>query len=454
MPHQQKKRTKPSEGSEDHSVLVQDANIWTDKGILKGSILIEHGRIRRVARRITANHDSERVPASGLLALPGLLDVHVHLRDMKLAYKEDFSTGTAAAAAGGFTTVLDMPNTQPPTDSVGRLIEKEERAAGRIHVNVGFHAAAVSDPQAITAMANAGAFSLKLYMPNPIARLNVGDDAELLGLMRASRDAGLPLTVHAEDPEVMENAGRSLSFLEMARSRSPESETRAVDRILAPQKKSGCPVHLCHLTLPSSLTRAQSSTGKLTTEVTPHHLLLSQDALSRLGWKAWMVPPLRSEKTRRDLLKATTKGLGTVLASDHAPHTLEEKDRPPRESSPGVPGLETTLRLLLTLVNKSVLTLSRLVGLLASNPARVFGLQSKGRIEPGGDGDVILVDLKKKSKIDSSNFFSKAKFSPFDGFQTQGAVHSTIVNGTIVYTDGEIVAKEGCGSVLRRNVPV
>ena len=162
-----------------------------------------------------------------------------------------------------------------------------------------------------------------------------------------------------------------------------------------------------------------------------------------------MVPPLRSEKIRWSLLKSTLTGLCSVLASDHAPHAVIEKDQSVSKSPPGIPGLETTLPLMLTLVNQQQMSLSLLVKLLCDNPARIFGLKSKAKLRRGADGDVVLVDLKKKSMIDSSKFFSKAKYSPFDGFGTQGAVHSTIVGGGVVYREGEIVVGEGSGSVLR-----
>ena len=162
-----------------------------------------------------------------------------------------------------------------------------------------------------------------------------------------------------------------------------------------------------------------------------------------------MVPPLRSEQTRRSLLNSTLMGLASIIASDHAPHTIKEKDQSASKSPPGVPGLETTLPLMLTLVNRRQMNLSLLVRLLSENPARIFGLNSKAKLWKGADGDLVLIDLKKKSRIDSSRFFSKAKFSPFDGFKTQGAVHSTIVGGRLVYNEPEIVAGEGSGFVLR-----
>src|SRR5207249_9149101 len=157
------------------SLLIRDANIWTKKDTTRGSILVEDGKIQKIARKITERADQE-ILARRLLVLPGLVDGHVHLRDMKLSYKEDFTTGTAAAAAGGFTSVIDMPNSRPPTDSAGRLTERAKRASRKILVNVGFHAAALDDQDKVNSMRSAGAFSMKLYLPSPIAPLDVNDD--------------------------------------------------------------------------------------------------------------------------------------------------------------------------------------------------------------------------------------------------------------------------------------
>src|SRR5216117_4055595 len=193
-----KKRTDTAVDLEDRNILVEDADIWNGTGFRRGSILIEEGRIKRIAR-IIPNSGIETIDGSRLKALPGLIDVHVHLRDMRLAHKEDFATGTAAAAAGGFTTVLDMPNTLPPTDTPRRLVEKEREASKKARVNIGFHAAAVPEAKTTQALARAGAFSLKLYMPKPIAPFNVEDDAQIRQLMNDAREAKIPVTVHAED---------------------------------------------------------------------------------------------------------------------------------------------------------------------------------------------------------------------------------------------------------------
>jgi dihydroorotase len=446
---QSKKRAEPTSYSNDQSLLVKDAKIWTRAGFLRGSILVERGKISRVARRLLTDAD-QTIDASGLCALPGLVDVHVHLRDMGLAYKEDFATGTAAAAAGGFTTVFDMPNTIPPTSTPRRLIEKQWAAKEKIYVNVGFHAAASPDPKTIAGLARAGAFSLKLYMPEPITPLDIQDDEAIRGLMHSAYRFGMPVTVHAEDTSVAAQAPPTDSFEALAEAREPSLEIRAVRRIRRIQEMTRCRVHYCHLTLDSSLGVLNSLSPGQTAEVTPHHLLLSKKALRNFKGKGWMVPPLRSNRERLKLLLATRQGKADVLASDHAPHTLREKAQPPGKCPPGVPGLETTLPLMLTLVNKGFFSMSRIVKLLAENPSRIFRLESRAAIQRGNYADVTIVDLKKRGRIDSGNFFSKAKYSPFDGYRTMGAVESTIVGGTLVYRQGEIVADRGCGAVLRR----
>jgi dihydroorotase len=431
------------------SLVIRDAHVWTENHIIRGSILISDGRIQKIARRITERADEE-ILARGSVALPGLVDAHAHLRDMKLSYKEDFTSGTSAAAAGGFTTVLDMPNTLPPTDSDQRLLEKASRASRKVLVNTGFHAAAVGERGAVKKMRVAGAFSIKLYLPKPIAPLDVGDDRAIVEVLKAAKEASLPVTVHAEDAGQIEATRETQTFKELVGSRLGKAETSAVNRMLRLQKQIGCQIHFCHVTLPSSISAIGNSlSGGLSSEVTPHHTLLSEDLVEKLGWKAWMVPPLRPRQVKNNLFREMATGNATIIATDHAPHTIKEKRRAPQKSPPGIPGLETAMPLMLTMVNKGKLSLKRLVSLLSTNPAKLFSLSSKGRLEKGADGDVILVNMKKRGKIDPDKFFSKAHYSPFEGWKTQGAIHATIVNGSIVYRNEEITGKPGSGKVLK-----
>ncbi len=445
------KRAEPPRGSVEQ-LVVRSSRVWTSRGLQEGSILINRGKIRRIARRISCS-SAEEIDGKGLIALPGLIDAHVHLRDLKLAYKEDFNTGTSAAAAGGFTSVLDMPNTKPATDSPERLKEKMKEASEKIRVNVGFHVAAVPESRAIAEMTKMGAFSLKLYLPKPISPLQVEKDQTLLDLMIVASSQKIPISVHAEDASLLSEAtpGRVKNYTDLARARPPEAEVEAVNRIIRLQKLAKCSVHFAHITLPTSLRRIHDTAStNVSSEVTPHHMVLSTEILPKLGWKAWMIPPLRTRRIANALLREVGMGRATIVGSDHAPHDLREKSGPVADCPPGIPGLETTLPVLLTLVSKGRISLSRVVSLLSVNPSRVFGIVSKGRLQEGADADVTLVDLKAKSKIRPENFLSKAKYSPFDGFETRGQVRTTIVGGRVVYDGEEIVAPSGTGEVLRR----
>jgi len=300
-------------------------------------------------------------------------------------------------------------------------------------------------------MAELGAFSLKLYMPHPISPIDVESDEEVLRVMKMASRNSLPVTVHAEEPSMLQDPSRARTYRDMARTRPPNAERQSVRRILRLQQLSKCSVHFAHITLPSSLTLIEGRhSGNLTSEVTPHHLLLSERHLERLGWKAWMVPPLRRPSVSRRLLSAVSKGLATIVGSDHAPHSIDEKRQSVAKVPPGIPGLETTLPLLLTLVSKGKMSLKRMVNMLSVNPADRFGIPSKGRLTVEADGDVILVDPRKRSRVNPENFLSKAKYSPFEGFETRGGVEKTIVAGRVVFDSGRIIAPAGVGQVLRR----
>jgi len=423
--------------------------LWTGDEFREGSILIENGKISKIGVRVPSTPRS--INGRGLLALPGLIDVHVHLRDMELSYKEDFTTGTSAAAAGGFTSLLDMPNSQPVVDSAERLRERMESASGRILVNVGFHVAAVGTPDRLKAMVRSGAFSLKLYMPHPFSPLAVDSDEEVLAMMREAARKRVPITVHAEEPSLIRDPSRTKTWLGLARTRPDEAESKAVTRVLRLQAISGCSIHFAHTTLPLILNQIWSRHSKqVSSEVTPHHLLLSELHLKRLEWKAWMVPPLRTRVIARKLLSATSQGKASLIARDHAPHSVQEKTAGLHKVLAGIPGLETTLPLLMTLVHRGKLSMKRMIQMLTIAPASRFRIAAKGRLGKGTDGDVVLVNPRAVSKIDPRMFFSKAKYSPFGGFETIGKVEKTIVGGEVVFEDGRIVAPVGTGRILKR----
>ncbi|MBX7236966.1 MAG: amidohydrolase family protein [Caldilineales bacterium] len=348
------------------------------------------------------------------LRLPGLIDPHVHLREPGLTHKEDLLSGTCAALAGGFTAVLDMPNTRPPTADAERLAEKTRLAAAKAVCDVGFFVGAVNDASpAAVAAAGARACGLKIYVSETFGSLRIERLETLAAYFAAWRGPG-PIAVHAED--AMLAACLALASLYHQR------------------------LHVVHVSLRSEIDlirRAKQAGQQVTCEVTPHHLYLSQADLPRLGPLGQMKPPLASEADRQ----ALWDNLAVVdcIATDHAPHTLAEKkgENPP----PGVPGLETALPLMLLAVSEGRLSLDDLIAKMHSNAARIYNL-------PTSPDTFIEVDAEARYDFPTTGWRTKAGWSPFAGMPARGRVQRVVLRGREVFDDGDILASPGSGHVL------
>ena len=406
-------------------------------------ILLENGKIRKISRTRTIQADN-KINAKGLIVIPGLIDAHVHLRDMELSYKETFETGTKAAAAGGFTTVIDMPNTKPPTTSSVRLDEKKAKAEGRLFANIAFQGALIQDSKELQRMKEHGAIAFKLYLNKALETFDSANDTELRNAFLSAKNADVLVTVHAEDGDAIRNHQRAsiragkTSINAFLRAHPPKYEVKEVRRILKLSKELAVRVHICHTSVPEAVQFIRRAPGA-TCEATPHHLFLNHSIFKKQGTLAICVPPIRSEQDRSGLWRCFKKGQIDILASDHAPHTIEEKTLEVWKAASGVPGLETSLPLLLTQFSRGTLSLSRLIDATSTLPAKIFRLPNKGRLEEGFDADIVIVDPKAKTRINSANFLSKAKYSPFDGMRCKGAVAYTILNGEVVAQNGNIV---------------
>ncbi|MBC7130059.1 dihydroorotase family protein [Candidatus Bathyarchaeota archaeon] len=439
-------------------LLLKDVKAFLKGDILECCIAIEGGKILQIGKEPNMPLADEIISLKGLLVLPGLIDVHVHLRDEGKSYKEDFHSGTAAAAAGGVTTVLDMPNNNPITMSAEALKRRMEKAKGKILVNVGFYSEFPEKLSEIDRIIREGVIGFKLFMGTKMGGLNIDDDSAIRKAL-ARTASKVPIAVHAEDRKILEAAERRLklqgrSDIEAFILAHPEeAEVKAVKRIISLAKDIGCRLHLCHLSTSESLKLVAEAkkVGKVVScEVTPHHLFLSKDDLQHIGNFAVTVPPLRNKNHQEFLWKGLRTGIVDVIASDHAPHTLEEK-----ESNiiwyvkAGIAGLETMLPLLLTEVNKGRLSIGELVKLTAVNPAKIFNIPDAGSISEGGRADLVAVNLKQEYRIDASKFKSKARFSPFDGWKVKGKPVKTFVAGKLIMDEDEIVAKAGSGKIIR-----
>ena len=441
------------------SVLTNAKAYLKERGqIVDCSIAIEEGKIQKIGRESQMPQADEKTDLHNLLVLPGLIDEHVHLRDEGRAYKEDFISGTSAAAAGGFTTVLDMPNNDPVTMSVGRLSNRMEVAQRRLLVNVGFYSEFPKTLPEIKEIANAGAIAFKLFMGNQTGGLNVDDDAAIKEAFKAVADTKLPLAVHAEDRVMLAANETKLkqtqknALADYLRAHTEAVEIKAVQRLLKLSEGTDVKLNFCHISTSESLaaiSEAKKAGRKVTCEVTPNHLMLASEEIASFGGLAIMAPPLRDRLQVNALWKGLDDGSVDTLGSDHAPHTLEEKMASSVwEVKAGSPGLEVTLPLMLTMVRKNKLTLNQVVAFLSEKPAEIYGLTDRGYLEAGKNADLTIVDYSP-FKIDATKFKTKAKFSPYNGWEVWGKPAKTIVNGQVVYEDGEIIAKGGVGSIVR-----
>ena len=448
--------------------MIVDLVLSNAKAYLKGeivdcSIAIEDGKIVKIGKETHMPNADEKISLNHQLVLPGIIDSHAHLRDEEKAYKETFVTGTAAAAAGGVTTVLDMPNNSPVTMTAEALHNRMEIAARRVMVNVGFYSEFPPITEEIEAIVKEGAVGFKIFMAEQVGGLNIDDDRALQEAFAQTGKLGVPVAIHAEDHSLLKAAMENLKLKNRhdihayLKAHDENVELAAVERLLdVAGKAEKARLHFCHISTQKALeavAEAKKTSKAVTCEVTPHHLLLKKDDYNRLGASAITMPPLRTQENVDTLWKGIEECTIDTVGSDHAPHTLQEKDASSIwDVKVGIPGLETILPLILTSVHKNKLTIARALELLCEKPAQIFGLQDKGHLEQGKTADLVVVDFNQKFKIDASKFKSKAKFSPFDKWDVQGKPVKTFVNGRLVMDEGEIVANPGSGKVIRGNL--
>ena len=442
--------------------VLTNAKAYLNEQIVDCSIAIEEGKIFKVGKETNMPNADQKINLKNLLVLPGLIDEHVHLRDEGKAYKEDFQTGTAAAAAGGFTTVLDMPNNDPVTMSAEALRNRMAIAERKLLVNVGFYSEFPKKSAEIKDIFSVGAVGFKLFMGCQIGGLNIDLDEELRAAFKEVAPLNVPVAVHAEDKTLLRaneaklKLARKNSLAAFQEAHSERVEQTALERLLKVSASTGVQLHFCHVSSGEGLNavvEAKKSGRKVTCEVTPNHLLLSTADLERYGQLVIMAPPIRSKDQVEALWKGLEDGWVDALGSDRAPHALSEKSASSVwDVKVGLPGLETTLPLLLTLVKKNRLSIAQVVQLLAEKPAEIYSLDDRGRLEQGKNADLSIIDLNSRFKIDASKFKSKAKYSPYNGWEVAGKPVKTFVNGVLVFDEGEIVAEGGSGSVVRRGI--
>jgi dihydroorotase len=411
------------------------------------AVASKDGRISWIGANSNAPKGRHVIDASGLLVLPGVIDVHVHMRDPGSTYKEDFRTGTAAAAAGGVTTVFDMPNNSPPTRDVQALRAKMKAAEKALVDYALYGLLTTGSASEIAPLVDAGVIGFKCYMAETTGSIASPSEREMREEFALVGRAGRRVSVHAEDDSIIKRRTAELKRsgrvdpLAHYESRPEVAEERAVRWAIAIAREARCGLHIAHLSSAAGAEavreakRSRARGSNVTAETCPQYLLLDKSDYAERGSLMKCNPSVKRREDRLALWSAIADGTVDMIASDHAPHTVEEKTSGASifEQASGFPGLETSVALMLTCVNRGLLTFSRYVRLASEAPAKRWGLYpKKGSISVGADADFTVVDPKKEWTIDPAQFQSKAKYSPFDGFEAKGAAVYTIVRGRIV----------------------
>ncbi len=434
-------------------VLIRGASLWSDQEWQQLDLQISAGKIVAVAECLPYEGGAT-IDAGGLLMLPGVIDAHVHFREPGLEHKEDFISGSMAAVAGGVTSVLEMPNSRPPTTMGSALQDKLARAAGRMACDYAFFVGAAADnlQQLADLEQMAGCAGIKIFMGSSTGNLLLDDGAMLRAALRAgcrrvavhAEDEGRLRKLQADEPEP-ENVSRH-PFL-----RDERAAEIATERLIRLVRETQRPAHLLHVSTAGEveLLRRERNNPLLTAEVTPQHLLLeAPQCYISLGTRAQMNPPIREAEHRRALWCGLHDGVFQTMGSDHAPHTLEEKARPYPTSPSGMPGVETMLPLMLDCMLREELSPDIVIRLLCSGPAAVWRIQHKGSLHPGNDADLVLVDPKAEYTVKASRLHSRAGWSAFEGRQLRGRIVRTILRGMTVYHEGDFPV-DPMGKVLR-----
>lgn len=416
-------------------LVTPDREETADIGIL-------HGMIAAIGD-LSRSDAADRVDASGLTVLPGIIDTQVHFREPGLEHKEDLESGTRAAVAGGVTAILEMPNTQPATTTREALEDKLRRAQGRAWCDYGFFVGAATDNvDALPELEGLpGTPGVKIFMGSSTGSLLVADDESLRRVLQAGKKR---CPIHAEDEFRLRERKALISDAPHPREhpflRDPEAARLATQRILSLSEETGRPVHVLHVSTAEELPLlggAKRRGVQVTCEVTPQHLTFAgPECYDQLGTLAQMNPPIRDASARDALWRAVAEGLFDLIGSDHAPHTVEEKAQPYPASPSGMPGVQTLLPVMLDHVARGAMDLRTLVRMTSWSPAALYGMERKGRIENGYDADLALADLDASWIVEKNWLQSKCGWSPYEGLTLRGRVVSTLVRGEFAYRDG------------------
>ena len=422
------------------TLLIKNGTLVSSQKIWGADIYIRDGKIERVGESLPLGAD-EVIDAKGLHVLPGVLDPQVHFREPGLTWKEDLHTGSMAAAAGGVTSFFDMPNNDPAITTRELMQSKKALAEAKSLVNYNFFIGATPDNlEEINGVSNV--CGIKIFMGSSTGNLLVEREEDL---ERIFANGSRLIAVHAEDNAVIDANKKNFSgtpgFTDHPKIRNELAALTATKRAVSLALKHRRRLHILHLTTQEEVEflYAFKDHPLISSEVCPQHLLLhAPEIYERLGALAQMNPPLREKRHGMALWKGLKDGVIKCMATDHAPHTLEEKALPYGKAPSGMPGVQTLLPLMLDQAAKGQCSLQDVVRWTSENTMACFGVQNKGRLEAGYDADIVLVDLKEEREVRSEQMFTKCGWTPYEGMRLRGWPKITLVLGRTVYREGII----------------
>jgi dihydroorotase len=448
-------------------LLITGGTVVNESARFAADVAVKDGVIVFVGHPACAPRATTRIDGSGKFVIPGAIDVHTHIREPGMTQKEDWTTGTRAAAAGGITTIFDMPNTDPPVWSLEALALKREAAERQAMVNYGLYG--LLDERALDALeplAKAGVIGFKLFLGNTTGNLPAPNDGAVLEGFEILAGLGLRCSIHAENSPMlfwrenrMKAAGRDDAFAHLA-ARADIVALESLNRSIVLSEWTGARIHIVHESCMRSIPVIREAKARgvpITVETCPQYLLLAAEDLT--GDKARIArlnPPIREGRQRQPILDALLDGTIDILGTDHAPHATVEKQQPSHwDNACGFPGVETSMRLMLTLVHQGRMTLEQYVRMASAAPARAFGLYPrKGVVQPGADGDLVVIDPTAEGEIRGAELHSeRSRFTPFEGMRTTGRPVATVVRGRVVMQDGRVLDAPGWGRMERPAMP-
>ena len=437
-----------------HDLLLTGGRIVTSEAIREADIAIADGRIASLHAPGLAVEARRRIDVSGRLLFPGLVDAHVHLREPGLTHKEDFETGTRAAAAGGVTTLLVMPTDDPWTDTPEHLKAKIALAQGRIHADVAFQVVVGREDTDLHVLRDLGAVSFEVFTADVPERYRHDSIAALATALRRLRDTGVRIAVSPGEQSILEATADNGGIAEFLASRPPLGEAMGIARAILAASDTGTAIHIRQINsaLGVETLRRLKSLADVSAETTPQNLLFTTPDYSRLGNIIKASPPFRAAGDVAVLGEALRDGTVDIVATDHAPHAPDEKAKAYGRFSDvpgGMAGVQTLLPVMLHLAAKGVIGLTDIARLCALNPAVRFGLGGrKGAIAAGHDADIVVVNPAGSTVIANEGQHSKAQVTPFAGLSFPYVIEASFLRGETVYQAGTVVA-ERRGQVLR-----